>query len=110
MRTDYVLDTLIAAGLDNARGKEEETEKMLRGLTGEDWEELWKMSSPLTFADKTDEKRPQIQYLCWFAALLSCHFFIVFFLFFCLCQNFFYFSQSSNAFAEIDIHGCPDIF
>ncbi len=45
MRTDYVLDTLIAAGLDNARGKEEETEKMLRGLTGEDWEELWKMSS-----------------------------------------------------------------
>ena len=64
----------------------------------------------LTFADKTDEKRPQIQYLCWFAALLSCHFFIVFFLFFCLCQNFFYFSQSSNAFAEIDIHGCPDIF
>ena len=27
MRTDCVLDTLIAAGLDNAHGKKEETEK-----------------------------------------------------------------------------------
>ena len=74
------------------------------------WLQLNIRRDNLTFADKTDEKWPQIQYLCWFAALLSCHFFIVFFLFFCLCQNFFYFSQSSNTFTKIDIYGCPDIF
>ena len=41
MRTDCVLDPLIAAGLDNAHGKKEETEKMLRGLTGEDFFRIW---------------------------------------------------------------------
>lgn len=45
MRIERVLDTLIAAGLEYANGKERETEEMLRGLTGEDWEKLWNMSS-----------------------------------------------------------------
>ena len=47
---------------------------------------------------------------CWIVALSLCHFFMVFFLFFCLCQNFFYFSQSTDTFSKIDIHNQSNIF
>ena len=54
--------------------------------TGEKTENiLIKVFKPciLTFADKSDKKWPQIQCLCWSAAFPFCHFFMVFFLFFC---------------------------
>lgn len=91
-------------------------EHMLLQNCGERSEQLHRLlqkqarNDNLTFADEIDKKWPQTQYLCWIAALSFCHFFIVFFLLFCFCQNFFYFSQGTDAFSKINICNQSDIF